>query len=134
MSRSSSFMLLLWKMYLQPTLKYASQVYHAQHLKLVQRRFTRRIDGLREVPYENRLFRLELPTLSMKTLYLNLKYIHKLLRNQLNVSPHDLDVDYLVSHTRGNGISLAVNHPRSAVTAKNFAVRISKNGNRLLFH
>ena len=68
--RSSTFMLLLWKMYLRPILEYASQVwndsYHAQRLGHIQRRFTKKIDELREVPYENRLSRLELPTLSMR--------------------------------------------------------------------
>ena len=105
--------------------------YHAQRLEKIQRRFTKEIGGLREVPYENRLSRLELPTLSMRRLYLDLKFTHKLLKNKLNLSPHDLGVNYLVSRTRGNGISLIVNRPKTAILAKNFVFRISKQWNRL---
>ena len=87
--RTSTFMLLLWKTYLRPILEYASQVwndsYHAQRLEKIQRTFTKEIGGVREVPYENRLSRLELPTLSMRRLYLDLKFTHKLLKNKLNV-------------------------------------------------
>ena len=128
-------MLLLWKTYLRPILEYASQVwnnsYHAQRLELIQRRFTKKIGGLREVPYENRLSKLELPTLSTRRLYLDLKFTHKLLQNKLNVSPRDLGVNFLVSRTRGNGISLMVNRPKTAILAKNFAFRIPKQWNSL---
>ena len=57
--RSSAFMLLLWKMYLRPTLEYASQVwndsYHALRLEHIEG-LQKKIDEFREVPYENCLY------------------------------------------------------------------------------
>ena len=71
-------------MYLRPIMEYVSQVwndsYHGQRLEHIQRRSTQKIGGLRVVPYENRLSRLELPTLFVRRLYMNLKFIHKLLK------------------------------------------------------
>ena len=48
----------------------------------------------------------------MRRLYVDLKF------TQLNVSTHDLGVNYLVSRTRGNGISLIVNRPQTAILVK----------------
>ena len=101
--------------------------YNAQHLEHFQR-ILKKIGGLREVSFENRLSRLELPTLSMRRLYLDTKFTHKLLKNKLNVPPHDLGVNYLVSCTRDNGISLIVNRSKTANMPRTLFLEFLSNG------
>ncbi len=134
-SRSSAFMSMLWTVYLRPKLEYAVQVwngsYNSRCLDNIQRKFTKKINGLYNLSYEERLLQLRMPTLLARRSYLDLKFMHKLLHKQYDIQPRDLGVEYLSSRTRGDSLNLVVRRPKNTAIAKTYPFRIQKQWNQL---
>lgn len=77
-SRDVAFMVLVWKTYVRPIVEYASVVWNpvslaqSMDLERVQRRFTKLIWAVRNLPYQDRLKNLGLETLHRRRLIADL--------------------------------------------------------------
>ena len=83
---------LLYKSLIRPHLEYASEVWSPSFkmdinsLEKVQRRATRLVPEIAELPYEERLHHLQLPTLQYRRLRSDLILIFKLTHNMLSLN------------------------------------------------
>ena len=134
-SRSWPFMQTLWQHHLRPKLEYASQVWNTAPgcaaIERVQRRYTKRVSGLRHVEYEERLERLELPSLSTCRDKADLIFIHKLLNGKLYINTTEFGIQKTAGVTRGNGCNIVVKRPLTSTIAKSFTHRIASQWNSL---
>jgi len=90
-SRRSKVIFPLLTSIIRPILEYATPVWNPclqkdiAEIEQVQRKVTKRIIGLRDVPYVERLRRLNLPSLQTRRLYFDMlecfKIVHKLVRS-----------------------------------------------------
>ena len=78
---------------IRPHLEYASSIWsphtwkQAEEIEKIQRRATKRVAELRELPYEERLKALHLPTLVYRRLRGDLINVYKYMKNQYDVKP-----------------------------------------------
>jgi len=85
LNRNPAFMAQMFMVYVRPKLEYASQVWNPSYkidinlLENVQRRYTKRIPGFFNLSYPDRLARLNLYSLELRRLHLDLIYTYKLL-------------------------------------------------------
>ena len=111
--------------FVRPTLEYCSNVWcpfrkaDIDKIKSVQRRFTKRLVGLQELQYSERLVCLKQDSLELRRLKSDLYMYFKIINNLV-----DLSVDNFFTFrsgvTRGNGLSL-------------FKRRFSSNSERYFF-
>ena len=100
---------LLYKSMIWPHLEYAALVWSpymwklAEQIKKVQRRATKRIPGLHDLPYEQRLQMLKLPTLVYRRLHGDLINTYKYIHGKYDTKPC---IPGLVTSTRTRGHSL----------------------------
>jgi len=79
--------------FIRPTLEYASNIWspykikHINALEKIQRHFTRRIPVLRELPYAERLARINLETLELRRLKSDLVMYYKIQNNLTGLAP-----------------------------------------------
>jgi len=115
LSRDVSNLVWAFKVYVRPILEYASPVWSPHLLKdidlieSVQRRFTKFLPGMRGKSYKERLGILQLPTLELRRLQIDLVLTYALLHNL-----HDVDYSRYFSvrgcgRTRGHPFKLRVN-------------------------
>ena len=134
-SRSWPFMQTLWQHHLRPKLECASQVWNTAlgcaAIERVQRRYTKRMSGLRHVEYEERLERLELPSLSTRRDKVDLIFIHKLLNGKFDINTTEFDIQKTAGVTRDNGCNIVVKRPFTSTIAKSFTHRIASQWNSL---
>ena len=77
---------------MRPILEYSSVVWspclkcEIEEIEKVQRRFTKRLKGLKNVSYSDRLCRLGLPSLELRCLRLDLIICYKLVFNLVSVN------------------------------------------------
>ena len=98
--------------YVRPLLEYCSPVWAPVYksdielIERVQRRFTKRLVGLRNLSYLERLSSLNVETLELRRLKQDLVLIHKILHNLVSI---DLDEYFCLnefSNTRGHNLKL----------------------------
>ena len=76
-------------------------------LENVQRRFTRRLEGMRGLNYEQRFWAIKLTKLQQRRIYHDMTLVYKLMRNLLSSNLHDVGFQICDrSSTRSNGIRL----------------------------
>jgi len=115
--RSKDIPTLVWafKVYVRPILEYASPVWSPHLIKdidlieSVQRRFTKLLPGMYHKPYQERLRILNLQTLELRRLHIDLVLTYALLHNL-----HDVDGSRYFTvrgceKTRGHPLKLCVN-------------------------
>ena len=106
--RSSRFMLFLLTTHIRPLLEYCPCVWHTgfvQDLKLlenVQRRWTKRIDGMGSLSYSDRLKALNLYSIQGRLLRADLIMCWKVFHGHSCVSPADLFQQSPENRTRGH--------------------------------
>lgn len=89
--KKSEFLTHMFNTFVRPKLEYASSVWNPSYrrdidnIEKVQRRFTKRIPGLRNLSYSERLKKLKIIPLEMRRLHLDLILTFKLLHSKLNV-------------------------------------------------
>jgi len=113
--------------YVRPVLEYASCVWSPQSVGLirkiesVQRRLTKRFKCCKHMTYNDRLVKLNIDSLDLRRLRLDLVYVYKIMFGL--VATHISDYftlqsanDYIAITRRGNPYKLLVNHCR--ITAR----------------
>jgi hypothetical protein len=130
-------MMMLFKSTIRPILEYGSIVWSPwkkkliEHIERVQHRFTKLIEGMNGLSYEQRLVNLQLPTLHYRRKRERLIQVYKLL--------HDMyDLDYTTffekssnSITRGHCWKLKTTHSRLNCRANFFSVKVVGEWNSL---
>ena len=115
--RDKEFMLRLFTLYIRPILEYAAPIWSpldvasTTRLELVQRRFTKCIAGYYHLSYQERLARLQLPSLKLRRDLLTACLIHKILHNYLDITPQSVGLHLSCNNTRSGGIKLHVPRP-----------------------
>jgi len=95
-----------------PLLEYNSVIWSPSLIKgidlieQVQRRFTKRLRCLDGVAYTDRLQCLNLPSLELRRLYLDLVFCYKIVFDIVHINSDDLFTFSTVAHTRGHGYKL----------------------------
>ena len=110
--------------YVRPILEYGTVLWsptlkkYIDQIENVQRRFTKRIPEISELPYFERLKRLNLETLEVRRLRFDLVYYFKILHN---LTPHDSN-DFFSFH-----------HPPTTLRDNTPLIEIPTKGNRSFF-
>ena len=135
--RDQEFMMNLYTSHIRPKLEYASVVWNvgfigdSRLLERVQRRWTRNIAGFDEIPYQERLSRLELFSLQGRLLRNDLIMIWRIVNRKCAV-PFDSLFQLAPSlGTRGHVLKLASSHVNLECRRRFFSVRVIRCWNSL---
>jgi hypothetical protein len=97
----------------------------------VQRRFTKKIAGLSELSYSERLHSLGALSLQNLRTYTDMVTVYKSFRSGFAA---DFGLSLVSSHTRGCAIRLSQRRPNSRVTSTLFCCRAPSAWNKLPLH
>ena len=123
---------LLWlafHIYVLPILAYGSPLWSPflkrdiDAVEAIQRVFTKRIYGLKNLPYNDRLHELCALTLSNRRTLTDLEIVYKYLHGLINCLPSDVGLETAASSSRGCDIRLKQKHPANRSCAKLFPFR-----------
>lgn len=135
--RSKNFMLTLLTTHIRPVLEYGSQVWNTGFvgdstiLESVQRRWTKKIDGMSELTYRDRLHQLDLFSVKGRLWRADMIYCWKLFQG---LSPLTLEHFFAPSPnvgTRGHPHKLFVPHSSTEARRRFFSHRIIADWNAL---
>ena len=123
--------------YVRPILEYATIIWSPYHIKdinnveSVQRRFTKRIAGLRDLTYADRLNVLNIDSLEVRRLRFDLLYTYKALFSLIQVDWTSMFKFNSVSFTRGHCYKLYAKTSRVNVRHNFFCNRVVSAWNSL---
>ena len=124
--------------YVRPIIEFDSPVWspHFQQdierLESVQRRFTKRLSGLKDYDYLTRLQILDLETLEMRRLKSDLTLTYKIIFGLVDLNPNDFfSLPNTDKHTRGHAYRLSTSGATSNVQSQFFSNRILNVWNNL---
>ena len=128
--RDADFILNIYTMHIRPLLEYGCCLWNTGYLgdlrllERVQRRWTRSVDGLQDVPYAERLRALDLFSVKGRLLRADLILTYMIFSDLCAVKPSDLFTVLSNSITRGHQFKVAV--PRTSLDSRKrfFAVRV----------
>jgi hypothetical protein len=135
-SRAKALLWPAFQYYVLPVLMYLTPAWSpklkcdSDALEKVQRRFTKCISGLHDLPYPDRLDRLHALTLSHRRTLADMVFIYKCMHGLVNFPAIELGLELNVSNTRSNGCRLYQRHSNSATNAL-FSVRATSMWNKL---
>ena len=115
--KDREFLLLLFRTYIRPILESNSQVWSPYFIRdidkieNVQRKFTKYLPGLHNVPYPTRLEILSLDSLEVRRIRADLVLLFKIVRGLVDVDMLDL-ISFNSSSTRGHHLKLNVQYSR----------------------
>ena len=127
--RSSEFMRNVFITHIRPLLEFSSSVWNTGYLgdsvllESVQRRWTKHIDGLRDLEYADRLERLNLYSVKGRLLRADLIKYYKIFHDLSPISPVDLFILSPVSRTRGHRFKILKPHISVESRRRYFSVR-----------
>ena len=124
--------------YVRPLLEYATCIWSPQHvtavrqIESVQRRFTKRLPGLKHLSYDDRLVVLGIEKLELRRLKQDLIMAYKILFGLLDVDANELFTVHKTNYdTRGHAHKLLQGHCRTDVRKHFFTERVVKIWNSL---
>jgi hypothetical protein len=91
-NRNISLMVFAFKVYILPLLDYCSPIWSPcklldiDRIENVQRSFTKKLDGLIDLPYPQRLITCNLPSLELRRVWADLVLCFKIVHNQIALS------------------------------------------------
>ena len=135
--RSVSFMIFLLTTHIRPLIEYCSCLWHTgfvQDLKLlenVQRRWTKRIDGMATLSYGDRLRSLNLYSIQGRLLRADLIQCWKIVNDHSCISPADLFQQLPQGRTRGHSHKIFPPAINTDVRKRFFSVRCIRAWNSL---
>ena len=136
-SRHRHTLLKAFTTYVRPLLEYASPVWSPctvtaiSKVESVQRSFTKRLPGLNNLDYANRLCVLEIESLELRRLRRDMIYVYKMLFGLVDLSFNDYFVLRVDSITRGHKYKLFANYSRLNIRKHFFTERIVSVWNNL---
>ena len=122
---------------MRPHLEYANVVWGPTFitdlniLESVQRRATRYVQDISNLPYHDRLLHLNLPTLSYCRYRADMIMTYNILHNNINLDPNEFFQLRSSSITRGHDYKLFKPHAQRLVRSNNFSVRVIDHWNNL---
>ena len=131
--RRRELMWVAFQLYLLPILIYSSPIWNPtlqrdiNLLEFVQRRFTKQIIGIKELPYSDRLKSLGVLSIRNLRTYADMVTIYKSLRNG---SAADFGLSLVSTNTRGAGVRLKQLCATSRVISSLFSSRVSAVWNK----
>lgn len=135
--RDARSLLSIYKATVRPILEYASPVWSPwkrkdiDSIEHIQRRFTKLVAGTDGLTYEQRLVKLDLPTLAFRRHREQLIQVYKLLNNHYDTDHSKFLHRQEFAATRGHSAKLQIVRPRLAGRANFFSVRIIQDWNSL---
>ena len=136
-TRNSDFLVKMYITFVRSRLEYASEIWSpflAQDIDLIERiqkAFTKRIPGMQNLTYKERLSRLQLETLEKRRLIRDLIMVYKIIFGLINLSFDDFFTFSPIQSTRGHTLKLQINRSRLDVRKYFFSNRIVKVWNFL---
>ena len=137
-SGDRKLLLKAFTVYVRPILEFDSPVWSPhfhqdiERLESVQRRFTKRLSGLKDYDYLTRLKMLDLETLEMRRLKADLILAYKILFGLINLNPNDFfSLPSTDNYTRGHAYRLSTSCSNSNVQLQFFSNRILNVWNNL---
>jgi ribonuclease P/MRP protein subunit RPP40 len=130
-------MMLLYKGLVRPALEYGVAVWaprlnrDIEAVEAVQRRATRMVPGLKDMAYEDRLRKLNLPTLTYRRHRGDVIHAYKYVHGIYNVPGSRLLQKSDLSNTRGNSLKLYKGHSRLGLRSSFFSQRVVAKWNSL---
>ena len=137
-SKDTTTLLRAFTTYVRPLLEYATCIWSPQHvtavrqIESVQRRFTKRLPGLKHLSYDDRLVVLGIEKLELRRLKQDLIMAYKILFGLLDVDANELFTVHKTNYdTRGHAHKLLQGHCRTDVRKHFFTERVVKIWNSL---
>jgi len=127
----------LYKAFVRPVLEYGNIIWGPQYIadqrsvEKVQRRATKLIHGLYDMPYSDCLAALNLPSLQHCRFRGDMTAVYQLLHKQLNIDTSDLFTAATTTITRGHNIKLYKPPATSRVRSNFFSFRSINRWNNL---
>ena len=129
---------ILYKTLIRPHLEYANSIWSPllqkdkELLEKVQRRATKIIPEIKDLPYQDRLETLKIPTLSYRRLRGDLIQVYKILHGVNDVQKEAFfEMSSEETGTRGNSMKIQKKHARLNIRKNSFTHRIVSPWNRL---
>ena len=136
-SKNVDCLLRAYLTYVRPTLEYNSPVWNPHFVKdirtleSVQRRFTKKLNGLHDLTYEQRLQVLNLDSLEVRRIRADLVLTFKIIRGISRVKISDFFTVSTATKTRGHCYKLSMPKVRTDIRKYFFSSRIVKVWNAL---
>ena len=128
---------LLYTALVRPHLEYANQVWcphlrkHIESIENVQRRATKQIPGMSDLPYEERLKKLKLPTLAYRRTRGDMIEVYKILTKKYDEQVANFLPLRVDSNTRGHNFKLYKDRSRLDIRKYSFTQRTVDTWNSL---
>ena len=134
--READFVMNIYVSHIRPKLEYCSCVWNLGYLgdtrmlERIQRRWTRQVRGLEDVPYEQRLRELNLFSVQGRLLRADLIMVWKIFNGQCAASPEQL-FTLNPSPRRGHPLKIFVPRTNLDIRKRSFAIRVIADWNSL---
>ena len=135
--REEKFLLTLYTSLIRPQLEYASCLWNQGYLgdlrllERVQRRVTREMSGLNELPYDQRLRHLNLFSFQGRLLRGDLIMVWRIFNGECAIRPDDIFIMETSNRTRGHSLKIFLPRWRLDIRSRFFSVRIIHHWNSL---
>jgi hypothetical protein len=137
LTRDIKFLILAFNSFILPLVEYCSPIWSPHFvgdvllLESVQRNFTKRIPGIENLSYEDRLFVLNMITLERRRLHHDLIFCYKLLNGLIGGAFSNYGLELSARKSRGNSLKLIANNPRIDARKFFFSSRVCDPWNSL---
>ena len=132
---------IIYKAMIRPLLEYANCIWSPllkgdiDKLEKVQRRATKIVPTLRNLPYSERLAKLNLPTLAFRRLRGDLIQVYRIMHGFTDIQPSILfDMEPRVSSLRGHNLKIQKTRCKERIRQNSFTQRIVNVWNKLPGH
>ena len=135
--QSQKFMMNILTIHLRPVLEYASPLWNTGYkgdlilLESVQRRWTRNVEGLENMPYFARLRSLNLYSVQGRLWRADMLMCWKIFHGESKISPQHLFTMAPSVGTRGHCYKILPEHVETETRKRSFAVRVVGSWNQL---
>ena len=136
-SKDINLLMRAFLVYVRPVVEYCSVIWSPclkqdiESIEKVQRRFTKRLKGLKSMTYAQRLQYLSIPSLELRRLHLDLLFCYKIVFGLVDINFSDFFEFCPSNRTRGHAHKLFKSHCNSCVRSQFFAERVVKVWNSL---